>query len=132
MRKFIISTIAALVLALPVTIHAQNLKASVAGHSVSMTWTASADSTTTTPGTVSVWRASETCPATVSTTTPGFTAVTTTAPAGGPYADTTVTAGTWCYFVTATISGATSGPSNTVQAVLLPLAPTNLAIGSSN
>ena len=110
--------------------HGQKLKAAVAGHSVNMTWTASVDSTTANPGTVGVWRMSGACPASI--TTGSFTALTNAAPAGGPYTDTTVTAGTWCYFVTADFGATISGPSNTVQAVILPLAPSGLAIGSSD
>lgn len=109
---------------------AQQLKATATGHQINLTWTASSDSTTANPGTVAIYRANAVCP-TSGIGTLIYTAVTTTAPAGGPYNDTTVTAGTWCYYVTATISSATSGPSNTVQAVILPLAPSNLAIGSS-
>lgn len=126
--KTLISFLAAFLLTVPA--FAQAVKATTTGHQVTLTWTASGDSTTTTPGTVSVYRANEACPATVTTT--GFSAITTSAAAGGPYTDSTVTAGTWCYFVTATIGSATSGPSNAVQVVILPLAPSNLAIGSQN
>jgi len=125
------SVVAAVISIVPVA-HTQTLKASASGHQVTLTWAASADSTSSKPGTVSVYRANEACPATVSATSSGFTAITTAAAASGPYTDSTVTAGTWCYFVTATIGSATSPASNAVQAVLLPLAPSSLAIGSSN
>lgn len=100
------------------------------GHFVNLIWSASSDSTAANPGTVTVYRASGACPAT-GIGSLSYTALTTTAPAGGPYSDTSVTVGTWCYYVTATIGGATSGPSNTVQAVILPLAPSSLKVGSS-
>jgi hypothetical protein len=80
-----------------------------AQHSVNLTWTASTD----TGGTVNVYKAAAACPAS------GITGVTwtklaTAQPAGGPYTDSTVTAGqTVCYYVTAVVSGAESGPSNT-------------------
>lgn len=96
-----------------------------AQHKVTLSWTASTDSTSSNPGTVSVYRATGTCPASgIGTLT--YTTLTATAPAGGPYADSTVTAGTYCYYVTATISGATSGPSNTVTAVVPTAAPSGL------
>lgn len=104
--------------------------ASAASHQVTLNWTASIDSTASNPGTVTVYRANAACPAT-GIGGLNYTALTTTAPAGGPYSDTTVGVGTWCYYVTATIGGATSGPSNAVQAVILPLAPSSLKVGSS-
>ena len=95
-------------------------------HSATLTWTASSDSTTTTPGTVTVYRATAACPASgIGTLT--YTPLTTTAPAGGPYVDTAVTVGTtYCYYVTATIGGSTSGPSNTFQAKIPASPPTAL------
>src|SRR5579871_3112162 len=60
-----------------------------AAHQVTLTWTASKDSTTASPGTVSVYRAVGACPASgIGTLT--YTALTSTAPAAGPYIDTTV------------------------------------------
>lgn len=95
-----------------------------AQHKVTLSWVASTDSTSSNPGTVSVYRATGTCPASgIGTLT--YSTLTAAAPAGGPYADTTVSAGTYCYYVTATISGATSGPSNTFTAVV----PTATATG---
>lgn len=98
-----------------------------AAHSVTLNWTASTDSTTATPGTVSVFRALGACPATgLGTAT--YTALTTTALAGGPYIDTTVTAGSsYCYYIGATIGAATSGPSNTYSA-LIPIAPPTITV----
>jgi hypothetical protein len=97
-------------------------------HQVTLTWTASKDSNASNPGTVSVYRAVGSCPPSgIGTLT--YTPLTTAAPAGGPYPDTTVTAGmTYCYYVTATINGATSQPSNTASATIPVLAPTALII----
>lgn len=111
---------------------AHNLTASASGHQVTLTYSASSDSTSTAPGTVNVFRGSGSCPAS-GISGLGFSQISSTAPAAGPFTDSTVGVGNWCYYVTATINGATStNQSNTVQAVILPLAPSNLAIGSSN
>lgn len=80
-------------------------------HAVTLSWTASADSTSANPGAVSVYRAAGSCPATGVPSS--VTTLTTSAPAGGPYQDTTVTAGTYCYYVEAVIGGVSSAPSNT-------------------
>lgn len=96
-----------------------------AAHSVALSWSASSDSTSTTPGTVSVFRATGACPASgISGLT--FAKIATSISAAGPYTDTTVTVGTWCYYVAADIGGAESGPSNTFQAPIIPAAPTAL------
>lgn len=91
---------------------------------VDLTWTASSDSTATTPGTVTVFRSPGACPATGIPT--GAVSLTTTAPAGGPYQDKTVTTGTWCYYLTATIGTNTSGPSASFGASVGIAPPTNL------
>lgn len=97
-----------------------------AQHSATLTWKASADSTAITPGTASVYRASGACPAT-GIGTASYSLLSVTAPAGGPYVDTSVTGGaTFCYYVTASISGGTSDPSNTCTVTVPLAAPTNL------
>lgn len=109
------------ILALAATLaHAQT------SHKVTLSWTASADSTTASPGTVSVLRANGSCPATGVPAT--VTTLTTTALAGGPYTDSGVTAGQYCYYVTATIGGATSVPSNTSGAPVPTFPPTGLTV----
>ena|ERR1700761_1963868 len=85
--------------------------AAVAPHSISLAWTASADG-----GTVNVYRASGSCSAT-------FSQLATGVAAGGPYADSTVTAGQWSYQVTAVVGGAESAPSNCVTLTVLPQSP---------
>jgi hypothetical protein len=86
-------------------------------HEVDLTWTASTDG-----GTVTVYRASGLC----SATTLSFVKLTSTAPAGGPYKDTAVTAGNYCYYVTATVNGTESVPSNSVNPSVPTAPPTNL------
>jgi hypothetical protein len=56
----------------------------------------------------------------------GFVKLTSTAPAGGPYKDTAVTAGAYCYYVTATVNGTESVPSNSVNPSVPTAPPTNL------
>lgn len=93
-----------------------------ASHTATLTYTASSDSTTATPGTVSVYRAVGACPASgLGSLT--WTLVTSTAPAGGTYTDTLPTAGTYCYYLTATINGATSAASNTGGGTASPFPP---------
>lgn len=86
-------------------------------YSVKLNWTASTSSTTT-PGTVSVFRAVGNCPTTgIGSLT--YSTLSTTAPAAGPFTDSTVAyATTYCYFVEEVISGKSSGPSNTFQAAI--------------
>ena len=113
MKTFFASLL--LVLALPL--------AAQATHTATLPIGASPDSTTSNPGTVTVYRATGTCPTTgLGTLT--FTTVTTSAPASGSYVDTLPGPGTFCYYLTTTISGATSGPSGTGGGVALPFAPT--------
>ncbi len=100
------------------------------GHSVQLKWTASADSTTTNPGTVTVYRASAACPAS-GIGTLSYTALTAAAAPAGPYTDSAVTPGTFCYYITFSVGGATSPASNTAQAVILPLAPSVLTVAIS-
>jgi len=97
-------------------------------HQVTLSWTASKDSSASNPGTVTVYRAVGSCPSSgIGTLT--YTPLTTTAPAGGPYTDPTVTAGmTYCYYVTATINGATSQPSNTANATVPVFSPTAVSV----
>lgn len=103
------------------------IPAMAASHSVQLTWTASPDSTAQNPGTISIFRANATCPAT-GIGTLSWTLITSTAPAAGPYTDSTVSTGNWCYYVTATIGGATSAPSNTAGGSASPFPPQTLQI----
>lgn len=102
----------AILMAATTAVHAQT------SYSVALAWTASTSSTTATPGTVKVFRAAGACPASgIGTLT--YSALTTTAPAAGPYKDTAVANGTtYCYYLEAVVGSATSGPSNTFQAAI--------------
>lgn len=115
MKKFIIAAIA--VLALPIHAAPKAALGAQAGTSGAvLTWTAS-----TTPGsTVNVYRCSGTgC-------TPAKLASGVTA--GGPYTDSTVTAGSYFYYVTAVVNGAESAPSNTATVSISPQPPTGLTV----
>lgn len=82
---------------------------------VELTWQASASSTAADPGTVQVYRAPGACPATG--LPQNYTVIDGSAPAGGPYMDA-ASAGTYCYFLTATIDGVASGPSTLLEMVV--------------
>jgi len=76
-----------------------------------------------------VYRSSGSCPLTVSTITPGFTLIGSTALT--TYVDTPGSVGVWCYFVTGTQGTLESAPSNDVDTTLelpAPLPPMNLLI----
>jgi hypothetical protein len=94
-------------------------------HSVSLTWTASAD------GGVSynVYRFSGACP---STGTSGFSKITLSPATATTYTDSTAAPGTYCYYATSVLNGAESAPSNLASAVILPAAPTSLSIAGTN
>lgn len=93
-------------------------------HSVSLSWTPSTD----TGGTVNVYRAPAACTANPTTFTPLANGIV----AAGPYADTTVAVGAYCYYVTSVVNGAESLPSNKVTATVLPQSPTGLVVSVSN
>jgi hypothetical protein len=99
------------------TSYGQKLKAS-SPHTATFTWTASVDG-----GSVSLYRASSACSATPTS----FTVVQSGLPAAGPAADSTVTAGAWCYYVTTTVQGLESAASNKITITVLPQPPAGLA-----
>ncbi len=94
-------------------------------HSVVLGWTASTD----TGAGYLVFRLAGTCP---TGTLTGFTQLNATAISTLTYTDSTVTPGTYCYYVEATLGGANSVPSNTATAGILPAAPTAVQVQSSN
>ena len=100
-------------------------------HSVTLSFTRSVDDTQATGMGYTTWRMSGACPASVTTTT-GFTALNSTLFTATSYVDTTVVPGSYCYVVTFSNTTATSVPSNTAEAVVLPAAPTNVTVGSTN
>lgn len=91
----------------------------IAQHSVTLTWTASVD----TGGTVNVYRATSAC---AGGGTPSFVKLQSGVVAAGPYVDSTVGAGLFCYYVTALVNGVESLPSNTAGVTIVPAPPTAL------
>jgi hypothetical protein len=61
--------------------------------------------------TYNVYRQNAACPPTPPTSTAGFTELTNAPVSGLLYSDSTVTAGTWSYVVTANVNGVQTGPS---------------------
>ncbi|HEY2823073.1 MAG TPA: hypothetical protein VGJ06_18655 [Candidatus Acidoferrum sp.] len=96
-----------------------------AQHSASLSWTASSDAAANSALGYNVYRLAGACPA---SGTAGFTKLNSTPVTTTTYSDTTIGPGSFCYYVTATLNGAESVPSNTAPAVILPGAPTLLKI----
>src|SRR5258707_187346 len=94
-------------------------------HSVSLSWNASADAAANPTLAYNVYRLSGACPA---TGTAGFTKLSASPVSGTTFTDATVPLGQVCYYVTATLNGAESVPSNTASGVVLPGAPTVLKV----
>jgi hypothetical protein len=97
----------------------------LAQHSASLTWTASPDATVNPTIGYNVYRLAGACPATGTT---GFTKLNATPLTNTAFSDTNVGLGNFCYYVTATLNGVESVPSNTAPAVILPGSPTLLKI----
>lgn len=95
-------------------------------HSAILSWTASPDAGVG----YNIYRLGSSCPVTAPTTagTGGFVKLNTTANSTLTFTDSTVALGAACYYVTATLNGAESVPSNTASAVLVPGSPTLLKI----
>ena len=96
-----------------------------AQHSASLTWTASTDAAANPTLGYNVYRLAGACPA---SGTAGFTKLNTVTVSTTSFTDSTISLGNACYYVTATLNGAESVPSNTASAVILPGAPTLLKI----
>ncbi len=94
--------------------------AQAAPHSQSFTWVPSADG-----GAITLYRASATCESNPTSFTPIKTGI-----AAPPYTDSTVSVGGWCYYVTTTVQGVESLPSNKITITVLPQAPTSFAKGT--
>ena len=99
-----------------------------AQHSVSLSWTASSDAAANPTLAYNVYRLAGACPA---SGTVGFTKLTATPVTVSTFTDATVALGPACYYVTSTLNGAESLPSNFVSAVSLPGAPTLLKIAAT-
>lgn len=101
-------------------------RAQAGPHSVSLSWTAAADATTAT--TYHIYRALGACAnGVVPTTLTSLSFVqldgANSAISATNYTDSTVGVGAFCYYVTASLNGATSAPSLTAGALVPPLAP---------
>ena len=92
-----------------------------AQHSASLTWTASTDAAANPTLGYNVYRLAGACPASGTT---GFTKLNTATVTTTSFTDSAISLGNACYYVTATLNGAESVPSNTASAVILPGAPT--------
>jgi hypothetical protein len=101
---------------------------SKAQHSVSLSWTASSDAAANPTLAYNVYRLAGACPV---SGTAGFTKLTATPVSAATFTDATVALGPACYYVTSTLNGAESLPSNLVSAVILPGSPTLLKITAS-
>lgn len=99
-----------------------------AQHSASLSWTASPDAAANPSLGYNIYRLSGACPA---SGTAGFTKLNATPVTTTSFSDATVGLGSFCYYVTATLNGAESVPSNTASAVVLPGAPTLLKFTSA-
>lgn len=109
-RKFVLALVLVLALA------AQSF-----AHTASISWSNSPDTSNT-----NVYRLAGTCPA----TTTGFVKITATPVTTANYTDSTVSPGVYCYYVTATLNGSESVPSNTAQATVPVAPPSGLSITS--
>ncbi len=96
-----------------------------AQHSASLAWVASSDASANPTLGYNVYRLAGACPASGTT---GFTKLNTSPVATTSFTDSTVGLGSVCYYVTATLNGAESVPSNTASGVVLPGAPTLLKL----
>lgn len=92
-----------------------------ASHSVTLNWTASTDSSATTPASYNIYRASTTTDCTAAT---GFVKITATPVSALTFTDTGVTVGeSLCYAASTVISGLEGNQSAPVLARILPAAP---------
>jgi hypothetical protein len=114
-----------ILLALGIALFMFGGSAQAQSHSVSLMWTASVD----TGASYNIYRLSGVCPV---SGTAGFTKISATPVSGTTFSDAALSAGAYCYYVTAVLSGAESLPSNLAAAVILPGAPTSLLVTGTN
>ena len=93
-----------------------NSLAFAAGHSATLSWAAPSDATSGT--TYNLYRLAGSCPAAPTT---GFTLLSAGITAT-TYTDSTVTVGSWCYYVTQVQNSTNSAPSNLAGGTAAPLA----------
>jgi hypothetical protein len=88
-------------------------------HSATLAWTASTDATAS--STYNIYRGTGACTATPTMSNIGNTALV-------AYTDSTITAGTWCYYVKALLNGVEAIPSNTAGGTASPNPATGLTV----
>lgn len=93
-------------------------------HTLTATFTRSADDTGTAPRGYTLYQAA-TCSGT-------FTKVNQTLVSGPPIVANMLPPGTYCVRATFTLNGAESLPSNSIATVILPAPPTNLTVAVDN
>ena len=109
-----------LVMFLVGVVHAQAVCPGTAVHCVTTSWS-DGDSSLAGIG-YNVYRTTGSC----TTPLPTMTKLNTTPITPLTYTDTAVGPGVYCYYVTATLNSAESAPSSTVQATILPKAPSGV------
>lgn len=103
------------------------VKLTASAHQVVLTWGASPDAGANSSLTYGIYRNAGVCP----TGTPsGFTQVATGVTAL-TYTDSSITPGSFCYYVIAQLNGSQSAPSNLVVAAILPLPAGSLVVSSA-
>jgi len=126
MKKLSALLAALVVLSLPVSAQTKHPVLAVAfvqaqsGPTATVSWAASV----TPGGTVTVYR----CVGTPCTALSSFTQLAAGVTPAGPYVDSTVTAGSYSYYLTLTVNGATSVASNIATGSLSPQPPTNVTV----
>lgn len=107
------------------------LPAVAKAHTVTISFTKSTDDAGAVNSGYTTYRLTGSCPASVTSTT-GAIQLNSTLFTGTSYVDNTPTVGTWCYFLTFTAAAASSNPSNTAGAVVIPASPTNVVVTGAN
>lgn len=114
MSKLLLSALS--VLALSVSAFGQT-----SPHSVTLTWTAPSDATSS--STMTMFRATGACSG-----SPTFSVLASGLAVNKPYVDTTVSVGTYCYTAQHVLNGANSVNSNLASASVSPLPATGLSV----
>lgn len=126
MKKLCFSILILLFLAWPASMQAQVI------HTVTLTWTASADAAANPGLTYNVYKLNGACPATAPTSVSGsgFTKLNTSPITTTTFTDSGLQPGAYCYFASALLNSVESIPSNTAQATIQPAPPTSFGITS--
>ena len=103
----------------------QGTSGSAPTHSVVLTWTASPDAAANPSLTYNAYRLTGACSATAT-----FTKINTAPIASVTFTDTSVAPGAYCYYVTASLNGIESVPSNQAAAAILVLPPGSVVLSA--